>query len=216
MKEKVFLVMDKALGHFAGNQFQEEVRKAKQEFFDNAGILEETSPQYETRMNQFFDWYFFTRPLSGYGQPVLQVVHMSRELRFDDEEKDLLEKLKSHRHSLFEFIKIKGQDVHIRDLLKGDKWVVKQSPYIYGFDGAEVFEARLIPWGDSVLFSRGFCFHPHEARPFINSEVKKHKKNPDLNPDDLMLRLLKMRYKLERYRHVKIEQIYSDSNRVGL
>jgi hypothetical protein len=216
MKDPLFQVMDKVLAHFAGSHFADEVKKAKQEFFDNAGILEETSAQFELRMNQFFDWYFFTRPLLGYGQAVLNVTDSARELRFDENEKQLLSQLQAFRHGLFEFIKLKDRDVTIRDLLRNEKLVVRQSPYIFGFDSEEVFEARLIPQGDTHVFCRGFCFHPREARSFILNQIKRHRKNPDLNPADLMLRLLKMRYKLERYRHVDIHQIYSDSNRVGL
>lgn len=59
-------LMEKILNHFAGDAFKDEVKKAKAEFFDNAGILDENNPQFELRMSQFFDWYFFTRELSGY------------------------------------------------------------------------------------------------------------------------------------------------------
>lgn len=212
----IFQLMDKCLAHFAGPLFDEEVRIAKQQFFDNAGILEENSPSYELRMCQFFDWYFFTRLLTGYGHTVLNSLHQTRELRFLPEEEEWIASLKKHRHSLFEFLKIKGDDVYLRDLLNQEKLVVTKSPYIYGFDTQEIFEARLIPLKEGYLFCRGFCFHPGDAKKFILSQIKIHKKNPDLNPQEMMLRLLKMRYKFERYKHVKINDIYSNENKVGL
>ena len=212
-----YSLIDRILQHFAGEGFKEEVRRAKAEFFDNAGILEETSDQYEFRMSQFFDWYLFTRDLRGYSLTPLESVHMARELRFDADETARIEHLKSHRHGLFEFVKIKNDsDVYLKDLIKGDKLVVKKSPWTHGFEKDELFEARLIPHGDSYLFCKGFCFHPVDAKKFILNEVKRHKKDPDLNPEELYLRLMKMRYKFERYRHVKIEQIYSNESKVGL
>lgn len=207
---------NKILAHFAGDAFKDEVRVAKSEFFDNAGILDEHSANFELRMSQFFDWYLMTRDLAGYGQTPLEVVYSTRELRFDPEEIVLIDKLRSHRHGIFEFSKIKGADIYLKDLLKNDKVIVKSSPWIYGFDSDELFEARLIPYQDTYIFTKGFCFHPKEAKKYILSEIKRHRKDPDLNPEDMMLKLLKMRYKFERYRHVKIDMIYSSDSKVGV
>jgi len=214
--QRYFELIEKILSHFAGEQFKEEVRVAKSEFFDNAGILDEHSEQFELRMSQFFDWYFFTREMKGYSQSPLEAVFMARELRFTPEENALIEKLRQHRHSLFQFIKLKGQDITIKDLIQNKKIVVKQSPWTFGFDPEEIFEARLIPSAeDSWIFTKGFCFHPQDAKRYILSEIKRHRKDPDLDPEDMMLKLVKMRYKFERYRHVKIDMIYSNESRLG-
>lgn len=213
--QRYFQLIEKILSHFAGEGFREEVRQAKSEFFDNAGILDEHSEQFELRMSQFFDWYFFTREMKGYAQSPLEAVFMARELRFTPEELELIEHLKQHRHSLFQFVKLKGQDITLKDLLQNKKIVVKQSPWTFGFDPEEIFEARLIPFGDSWIFTKGFCFHPQDAKKYILGEVKRHRKDPDLNPEDMMLKLIKMRYKFERYRHVKIDMIYTNEARLG-
>lgn len=208
-------LIEKILNHFAGDRFRDEVRMAKAEFFDNAGILDEKSDQFELRMSQFFDWYFFTREMKGYAHTPLEACHMARELRFSPEEMELIEKLKEHRHGLFEFIKTKNNDIYLKDLLKNEKIVVRSSPWTFGFDAGELFEARLIPAGDTWVFTKGFCFHPVDAKKYILGEVKKHRKDPDLNPEDMMLKLIKMRYKFERYRHVRIDMIYSDESRLN-
>jgi hypothetical protein len=210
------VVMNKILNHFAGDAFKEEVRFAKGEFFDNSGILDEHSENFELRMSQFFDWYLFTRELRGYSQTPLESVFSERELRFSPEEIVLIDKLKEHRHSIFEFLKIKDGDVYLKDLLKNDKLIVRKSPWTTGFDSDELFEIRLIPFKDTWIFTRGFCFHPIDAKKFILSEIKRHRKNPDLDPNEMMLRLIRMRYKFERYRHVKIDMIYSTDSKVGL
>jgi hypothetical protein len=54
-----------------------------------------------------------------------------------------------------------------------------------------------------------------DAKKYILSEIKRHKKNPDLDPNLMMLKLIKMRYKFERYRHVKVDMIYSSDSKVG-
>lgn len=209
-------LIDKILNHFAGDKFKDELAKAKKEFFDNTGALDEHSDNFDLRMSQFYDWYFFSRELSGYGRTPLNACHLERELRFSDEENQQLEVLKSHRHSLFEFLKIKGDDIYIRDLLSNKKLVVKKSPWVFGFDEEEVFEVRLIPAKDTWYFTRGFCFHPSGVKKFILEEVKKHQKDPDLDPELLMFRLVRMRYKYEQYKHVRPEMIYVNDGKLGL
>ncbi|MBX2988808.1 MAG: hypothetical protein KF802_13010 [Bdellovibrionaceae bacterium] len=207
-------LIDKILQHFAGPAFKSELEKAKKEFFGSQNLLEEQNAQFELRMSQFFDWYFFTRELSGYGRTPLEVCQFERELRFTPEEELMLENLKKHRHSLFEFRKVKGEDMHLNDLIANEKIVVRKSSWIYGFDTDEIFEARLIPGDGGWFFTRGFCFHPESAKKFILDEIKKHRKDPDLDPDELMLRLVKMRSKCEQYKHVRPEMIYSEDSKL--
>lgn len=209
-------LIEKILNHFVSEGFKDELALAKKEFFENAGTLDENSDHYESRMAQFYDWYFFTRELKGFGQTPLDSCQLVRELRFSDEELKALEVLRRNRHSLFEFIKIKNGDVYIKDLLANKKLIVKESSYVFGFDPDEIFEARLIPNGESFVFTRGFCFHPESVKKFIMGEVKRHRKDPDLDPDILMLRLTKMRYKFEQYKHVKPEMIYSNQGKLGI
>ncbi len=207
-------LMEKILQCFAGENMKDELAQAKKEFFGNVALSEDSSGQFEMRMAQFYDWYFFTRPLSGYGQTPLNSCFMARELRFSEQERHLLESLKQNIHSLFQFIKIKDEDVHIKDLLKGQKLIVKKSPWIYGFEVDEYFEARLIPLGETYVFTRGMCFHPQSASSYITSEIKAHAKDPDKNPDHLMLKLIKMRYKFEQYKHLQPDMIYSNDSKV--
>lgn len=206
-------LIEKILQYFAGADFKSELAKAKSEFFDGP-LDEENSESFDLKMSQFYDWYFFTRELSGYGQTPLEVCHLVRELRFSPEELGLLENLKNHRHSLFQFLKIKDQDVHLKDLLKNEKLVVKKSEVVYGFNTEEIFEVRLIPWQGNYIFTKGFSFHPLDAEKFILNEVKKHRKDPDKDPEVMMLRLIKMRFRFERYKHVKPEFIYSDESKI--
>lgn len=209
-------VMNKIISHFAGPKFHDEVVKAKKIFFENAGILDEDSDHYDLRMSQFLDWYFFSYHITEYKRTPLDAAVMVRDLRFDDGEFKILQDLKNQNHSLFEFIKIKGRDVYVKDLLKNKKVVVEDCPWQYGFNESELFEARLIPAGKSCFFTKGFCFHPAEAKKYILGEVKKWRKDPDLDPEVLMMKLLKMRYKFEQYKHVKFDMIYSNDSKLSI
>lgn len=210
------ILIEKILSIFTGENFRDELQMAKREFFGGNGNLEEHTEQFEQKMSQFYDWYFFSRQLKGFGQTPLNSCHLVRELRFSDEELKRIETLKMFQHSLYEFLKVKNGDVFIRDLFADKKLVVKQSSWIYGFDEDQIFEARLIPVGDTYYFTRGFCFHPEPVKKYILSEIKRHRKDPDLDRDKFMLRLIKMRYKFEQYKHVKPELIYSNESKLNL
>lgn len=206
----------KLVGHFASPSFQHELNLARKEFFENAGTLDENKPNYTLRMNQFYDWYFLTRPLKGHMQTPLMVVDIQRELRLTEEDFETIEILKKNRHSLFELIKVKKDEIQLKDLFKNEKVSVTADQHVFEFDEKEFFEARLVEIGGKKFFLKGFCFHPESAQKFILSEVKVYQKNPDLDPADFMLRLVKMRYKFEQYRHVKPDMIYTNENKLGL
>ncbi len=208
--------MQKLIGHYTSDAFQDELTLAKKEFFDNAGTLDENKPHYNLRMHQFYEWYFLTRPLKGYMKTPLEVCSMHRELRLSTEDEQTIDILKNHRHSIFEFLKFKKDDIYLKDLFRDEKITVHQNELVFGFDEKEYFEARLVIIEKNYHFLKSFCFHPESAQKFIASEVKVHRKNPDLNPQNFILRLNKMRYKFEQYKHVKPELIYTNDNRLGL
>lgn len=206
----------KLVGNFAAAKFQDELNMARKEFFENAGTLDENKPNYSLRMNQFYDWYFLTRPLKGHMQTPLMVCSIQRELRLSEEDEQVIEILKKARHSLFEIVKVKKDEITLKDLFKNEKVTVNADQHIFEFDEKEIFEARIVELGEKKYFLKGFCFHPESAQKFILAEVKVYQKNPDLDPSDFMLRLVKMRYKFEQYRHVKPDMIYTNDNKLGL
>jgi len=207
----------KLLTHFGTLQFKDELNSARKEFFENAGTLDENKPNYTLRMNQFYDWYFLTRAMRGYMQTPLNVCDLQRELRLTPEDIETIDVLKNTLiHSLFELIKVKNNELTLKDLFKNKKLVVTSEQHIFDFDEKEFFEARIIEVNGQKHFLKGFCFHPESAQKFILNEVKVFQKNPDLNPADFMVRLNKMRYKFEQYRHVKPEMIYTNDNKLGL
>lgn len=202
--------------HYTSEAYRGELLLAQKEFFDKAGTLDENKPNYALRMNQFYDWYFLTRPLNGYMQTPVMVCEQQRDLRMTDEDVAVINILKKHRHSVFEYIKNKNNEMYIKDLYKNEKICVAADQLIFSFDEKEFFEARIIEIENKKHFLKGFCFHPESAQKFILEQTAVFRKNPDLNYHDFLIRLNKMRYKFEQYRHVKPETIYTNDNKLGL
>ncbi len=211
------LSLQKLIGYYTNTQFSDELNSAKKEFFDNTGSLDENKPNYNLRMHQFYEWYFLTRPLKSYMKTPLAVCDQHRDLRLTGEDAETITVLqKTHQHLLFEYIKAKDETILVKNLMTGEKTQIQQGNLVFGFDSKEFFQARVVEISGKKYFLDSFCFHPESSQKFILGEIKVLHKNRDLNLEDLLLRLNKMRYKFEQYKHVKPELIYTNENKLGL
>lgn len=209
--------LQKLIRYYTGPGFAEELNAAKKDFFDNTGSLDENKPNYNLRMHQFYEWYFLTRPLKSYMKTPVMVCDQHRDLRLTEDDNKTIQILQaSHKHALFEYIKSKNNTITVKDLMTGKKIEIEQEKLVFGFDSKEFFQARFVEIEGKKYFLDSFCFHPESSQKFILSEVKILQKNPDLSLEDLLLRLNKMRYKFEQYKHVKPEMIYTNENKLGL
>jgi hypothetical protein len=170
------------------------------------------------KFNQFVDWYLFSRPLPDVDLTPARLQAESNPMNVETELRDYFLNLANSRHSLFLFLKLAKQDVHVKDLFSGYKLVIKDSPITIGFEKDSPFEGRLIPHKESFLFSNSFCFHPADAKKFINAEVKRVNKLKDNERDkareELILKLFKMKNRYERYMQVSAKEIYSNETKV--
>lgn len=206
----------KLIGYFTEGVYQDELMLAKKEFFSNTGTLDENKANYALRMRQFFDWYFLTRKLTSHMQTPLAVAIEQRNLRLTTEDTEVLGILSKCQHSLYEFIKEKNDYFIVRDFFTNKKVEVQSEGQIFNFDDKESFEARLVEVNGKNYFLKGFCFHPQSAQKYILDEIKSYRKNPDLDFEEFLIRLNKMRYKLEQYKHIKPEMIYTNENKLKL
>lgn len=214
------ILLEKMMQHFTQGKYVDEAFEAKSYFFQYAGIFDEESPDFELKASQFMDWYLFTRKLKDEDLPPIRVALKNDSYKIEEEVRPFYKNLASNHHSLFEFLKLKGEDVYIRDLFTGTKIVIKKSMITDGFVRDVFFEARIIPHEDNYIFSKSFCFHPPQAAKFILKEIKRVKKLKSEErreaKEDLILRLFKMRYKQEQYQHVGMQEIYTNKSKLKL
>jgi hypothetical protein len=207
-------LIEKLIIHYTGPRYESEVAAAKTEFFDEAGIVDEESIHFEMRMTQFQEWYLFTRKMRTSLVPPTQFALTDPDFKMTEGDRALYNDMAAATHSLFEFQKIRGEDVYIKDLFSGEKTIIRNSRVQIGFSREEFFEARLIPNSGEFIFGKAFCFHPEDARKYVLTEVDKIKNGDHELHDALMLRLLKMRYKYEQYRHLKLTDVYTNERKV--
>lgn len=213
-------IIEKLMQHYTSKPYMPEVEAAKEDFFERAGTFDEASLDFELKMAQFTDWYLFTRKMDSTGRVAIETVLDDPNYPLTEEERPAYLNLRNSRHSLFEFQKLKGDDVYIRDLFTGFKYVMHKSRVTQGFNRDEYFEARLIPHDGGFVFSNSFCFHPSVVSKFILKEVKRVNKLPDEEQaqarEELIARVFKMKHKHEQYRHLDIHAIYSNESKLRI
>jgi hypothetical protein len=166
---KYFDLIENLMKFYVDGEFASEGVQAKNEFYDLAGIFDEQSSQFDMKMAQFTDWYLFTRKLNKYNITPIDHFVEKRPMRVGEDDILYYRNMANHRQSLFEFMKIKGNDLYVRDMFSDYKLVIKDSPVTYGFTKEELFQARLVPHEDSFIFALAFCFHPSEASRIAGS-----------------------------------------------
>ena len=207
-------LIEKLMQHFTAKPFAKETKVAKCDFTEWAGHFDEKSDGFEVKMTQFSDWYLFVRPLAPFGQAPIQLNLKESGFKVPSGWEESYQNLVSSLHSLFEFLKLKGRDLYIKDVFSGYRITMKDSPVIHGFNKGEIFEARLIPHEGSFVFSNSFCFHPPPSAKYILKEVRKVKKvepsQLEAAREALIHKLFRMYYRFEHYRHVALKEIYTD------
>lgn len=210
-------LIEKLMQHFTQGSYESEVMRAKEDFYKVVGAFDEESPEIEQKIAQFSDWYLFTRPLSSSNLPPIRAFKEKPEFALSPEQSILLDNLQSTRHSIYEFVKVKGNEVHLKDLISGENIVVLSDAGA-SFDKEAFFETRLYPKGGDNYFGGTFCFHPPEAGKFIKKEIKRLKKvdkeNFEVEKELLIDRIFRMRNKYDQYRHVGLKEIYTNDSKL--
>jgi len=206
--------IDRLTVYFSSAKYQREVVKAKEQFFADIGINEKDTGDFERNLNLFFDWYLFTRPLQG---TLLTPAKMALNLdgfEITPEERPFFEALSEARYGLFEYIKSKGNDHYAKNIITGDKVTVKNSKVNMLIPKGSIFSTHFAKDAQTNFFTSGLICHPIESKKFIQTEAKKMKDMTREQQSQIIIHLIKLYFKLERYPHVNQEQIYSNNSSV--
>ena len=91
-------MIDRLIVFFTGDRFRDDVAKAKKEFFDEAGVMDEENEAFEMRMTQFLEWYLFSRRLTAIGLTPAQYALQLEDFEMTSEERPAFENLAVVRH----------------------------------------------------------------------------------------------------------------------
>jgi hypothetical protein len=210
MTESMQTKLEPVIQEYTTGEYYPEVYKAKQEFFERAGVVYEDDSEFEQRMNLFMDWYLFDRDLPGIDLPPIRYYIRQHTPEFSTEDKQTYEDLSTSIHSLFllKRFSLFGRNLIIQDLFSRKKYVVIDPKLKFAFSRGDIFEGRIFPSEGKWHFAQGFCFHPVEMRSFILGEIKKIRFQDRSRHLKLILQLAQMKLKHQRYAHIDVKHVY--------
>ncbi|QPJ66005.1 MAG: hypothetical protein G3M78_11610 [Candidatus Nitrohelix vancouverensis] len=217
--------LEKIINDGTQEPYSKDLVEAKSEYHKTAGEIYEDDKAYETRMALFLEWYLFDRILAG-----TETTQLDRLIELNQSiwDEDYLEACKGFTGNIFGIFivkKIRDKEVTVLNLFDAMTYTVKEQDGKMMFDKNDIFQARLLPYQDALYFTRNFCFHPRDARKFIENEIrdaikeqtasKSEIKKLNSSIETLHKRLKKNREKLEKFRN-KIESVSNEAKRAKL
>jgi len=200
-------VLDRVVA-FAARDEAETV-KAREEWSEKAGRVFDDDSLYEERTTAFLEWYALERELPSGKVPAERFL---AEESLDDKEGAWVHALGTSHRSLFEVQKVHDGIILLEDLLGGGAFAVTERRRLPGVEDNEIFEARLVAnvvTPPELLFTRAFQFHPREARSELKRQAERARKAGEPRAETLF-RLLRLRLKALRYKHVTADKIYKE------
>jgi hypothetical protein len=83
------------------------------------------------------------------------------------DERRTLAALATSHHSVFELFETSGEMLDVEDLIGGSRFAVRERRKPLGMAAGDLFEARLVWDGETVVFGKTFLFHPPDAREVV-------------------------------------------------
>jgi hypothetical protein len=184
---------------------------ARAEWERLAGVVHDDEPLFEERAAAFLEWYLIDHRVAGRA-PVDGLIAAA-----SGPERSALEALASSHRSLFRVREAHSDGLTLDDLWGGAVFRVHERRRLAGLGPGELFDARLVAdvaRPPDLLFTRFFCFHPREAEAGALEQVARARRE-GAGREALLFKLLRLRVRCERYRHVSPARVYATDETQG-
>ena len=160
-------------------------------------------------MAAFLEWYVLERPLAGIGlTPVACAIEEGGALPAD--ERRALAALATSHHSMFELFETTGETLDVEDLIGGGRFAVRERRKPLGMAAGDLFEARLVWDGDTIVFGRTFLFHPPDAREVVLEWVERAVSG-GVAREEILFHLSRQHIRWHRQGHIGAAKVYRDA-----
>ena len=188
-------------------RYNMELAEAKDEFQQFAGPIFETDRNFDARINSFHNWYILDRPLKAVGKTPLQYFLEFNANTLPAEEFKGYQELQEHVHSLFDLIKIAGDQCVLRDVFTRQKYTVEGAEQAHHLDKHALFNTRLFTHSGRLTFANYIILHPSAVTKTILGQAKKVRKaGGDSEP--FLFQLLLFQSRWDQYKQMDIRNIY--------
>lgn len=206
----VYQLLDRLAVRYSDGENKLEAMRAREEYFERGGkVFDDDAELFEGRMASFLEWYVLDRPTANGGIPPVRRALLEGPNDPPEERRTLASLATSHR-SLFQHFATADHVLDIEDLVGGGRFAVHERRTTVGISPGDLFEARLIWDGKTVVFGRTFLFHPPDAREVVLEWVDKAVA-AGTSKDDILFHLSRQHVRWHRLGHVGAAKVYRDA-----
>ncbi|MBT3982442.1 MAG: hypothetical protein HOE90_13875 [Bacteriovoracaceae bacterium] len=205
MEETVKEQINKIIGEYSSTDYTMSLIKAKDQYFEITGSINDDDDDFESRMNLFNEWYIFNYCPEEETSPFIE-----RYLQKNPIDEIVATGLKMVNYSLFEYVKnsFRGKIV-LQDILHGKKVVLENKIGDVGLMPKDIFIGRVLNIKNQNFLLNGLCTLPGEVKSTLSKESKKVRKKADLSEEISFLLILEsLKTKWKRYGHVETNKIF--------
>lgn len=196
--------IEKILSKYTKDEFYETLVKAKQDYVNFTGKLNEDTEEYESRMNTFSDWYMFHYHLDN-GHKVIDDYLLENDL-----DPELAKSFHNINYSLFQFVKVNfRKQIVIKDILHNEKYILSKDNGDISLLVDDIFVGRIVTYQGQSYLLKGLCLVPRDALSNLKKEAKKVRKMNDMDEEEKFLLLVEsLKTKSLNYSHIEPSRIF--------
>ena len=154
----IIRLIDRLAERYAEGENKLEAMRAREEYFDRGGkVFDDDAELFESRMASFLEWYVLERAFKEGPPPAVRALAEDKSLSSDDRRGVAL--LAASHRSLFQLHAIEGNELDVEDVVGGARFRVTERRKTSALTLGDLFEARVIWDGETVIFGRTFLFH---------------------------------------------------------
>jgi hypothetical protein len=183
-----------------------ELLKAKTEYFQLTGNVNEDDEEYESRMSCFNEWFLF-QYAPDHGGPSIMGLYLQN----NQVEPQLALALLNINYSLFEFVKVNYKNrIILEDILHGNDITLAHNHEDIAFVPKDFFVGRVFTFQNQSYLLQGKCLFPMEVKSICKKQAKKIRKLKDIQSEVAFLMSLEsLKTKWTRYGHINVTKIFT-------
>ena len=203
------LFIDTILEFFSKEPFIFEIKKAKDLFIADRGIVVDSDPEYDRYMTCFTNWFLFDYQVTDATYKPIDYYSKINEAALKENEKALIASLLQPNHSFFQIIKIMEKEIRVLDLFTKEKIIITEESINQFLHKDSIFEGWILTYQDKFYLLNGYFFHPQEVNKYITMAIKRSIKNKNgSDKQDIIIKACRARLKTDLYIKLGLKNIY--------